>query len=705
MIDKTPIAPSNGAPLSLNSQLARWFNVAFLPIVVATIGCYASVLWVENDFRERALQTESVIEVLNKAEEEIQAAHLSFHSAQPETSPSNKEVLRRSFMLSIEVAESAVIAVAVGSDSEDFQKIRRGQAWTAWQKNFGSSVTVKKMDNLSELAVFSIIHIANFREKAINAMGNAEEGRVPEEQVANAYSQSSESLFDLSNLARQSQSQIIETETQITQRVSAIWVAIFAMILAYSYLSLQRRLSKTVTEPLTRIWIAARQLINGKYEIDIKADESNEVGMIAEDIRRLADVMKNQQAENERQRTEVLETIKRQEAQNQSLAEAKLAALNVLDDVETVRQQVKSERDKLEIILRSISDAVLVTNPQRSIIFANHAAETLLGVPIAQITGLHLRAALKMETPIAGEDALEFVEKAIRFRSPVEMVGKNNLVTNSGSRLAIGATASPMLNNDSDLIGLIITLRDVTREREEDRVKSEFISHASHQLRTPLTSAKWMIEMLTDDPPTCMDESQKETLRNITEVLHRMNEIVNTLLKVSRLDSNRVVFTKKDVDINKLLKEIVKEQESSLTRKNQKLELDLDSEVLPIMTDLELLRECLANFVSNAIKYTPTGGQVKVASRMDKEKDHIRVDVTDSGMGIPLEDQKSIFTKFFRAENAKQAQSDGNGLGLYIVKQFMEILGGSASFVSVENQGSTFTAIVPITPPAQPNSN
>lgn len=240
---------------------------------------------------------------------------------------------------------------------------------------------------------------------------------------------------------------------------------------------------------------------------------------------------------------------------------------------------------------------------------------------------------------------------------------------------------------------LISQMLDITKQKEVDQAKTEFVSLASHQLRTPLSSVKWYTEMLLAGDAGKITKIQKEYLGEIFVGNERMIDLVNALLNVSRIDLGTFIIEASNVDITKILKEEIKVLQHQLDIKKIKTDIKIDK-IKEVDADEKILRILFQNLISNAAKYTPERGKISI-SLLDHDSKKLKFIIKDTGFGIPKKDQKQIFTKLFRADNVKQKDTTGTGLGLYLVKSILDTIGGKISFKSEVDQGTTFEILIP----------
>ncbi len=235
--------------------------------------------------------------------------------------------------------------------------------------------------------------------------------------------------------------------------------------------------------------------------------------------------------------------------------------------------------------------------------------------------------------------------------------------------------------------------RDVTEEQLSDQMKSEFVSLASHQLRTPLTASKWLIERLRKTQTGPLNPKQLEIVSHLSQSTIRQIRLVNDLLNISRLESGRVSVTPRPTNLEELLQDIQSELSHNFKSKHQKISLEITTKVPKTLNvDPMLIREVILNLLSNASKYSPPKSTIQIS--ITRKDNDIIFNIQDAGMGIPIEDQPQIFSRFYRASNVVSQDIEGTGLGLYLVKMIINASGGEISFTS-SDKGTTFTFTLP----------
>ncbi len=243
------------------------------------------------------------------------------------------------------------------------------------------------------------------------------------------------------------------------------------------------------------------------------------------------------------------------------------------------------------------------------------------------------------------------------------------------------------------IIATVIT-NSFERLAEANRMKSEFVSVVSHQLRSPLSNLKWAVDFLMSGRIKDVSKKQIEYFKILKENISRMTELIADLLIVSRIEQKKFPLKKESFIMTNLVKEVIKRVEIFARASNVEIKSETKDNLPEIFGDPSQLKLVVENLLDNAVRYIKGRGRVKV--KVEKQNKNIYFEVKDNGVGIPKEDQKYIFQRFFRSANVMRHQTEGSGLGLYIAKSIIEKSGGKIGFNSQENKGSTFWFTIPI---------
>ncbi|MEI7741652.1 MAG: PAS domain S-box protein [bacterium] len=380
----------------------------------------------------------------------------------------------------------------------------------------------------------------------------------------------------------------------------------------------------------------------------------------------------------------------------QKNAEEQIA--KVLNDLQERSQKLAEEKLKSDSLLLNIGDGIIATDQDGNITTFNESAEKMLGFENKRLVGRTIAEAIKfvdekdVEIPLFQNPTVLALSTGKKFVPAPAMT--YYLKRANGKAFPAGITVTPYVFNQK-IIGTIMVFRDITIEKNIDQAKTEFVSLASHQLRTPLTAISWYTEMLLAGDAGKLSKEQADFAGMIAKDNRRMVDLVNSLLNVSRLELGVFVIEPQKLDLVAVAKEALDELKVQIKNKKMQVETAFQKDSIQISADPKLLHMIFQNYLSNAVKYTQPGGKIKLA--VAKNTDEYLITVSDNGYGIPKKDQSSIFTKLFRADNIKTKDTEGTGLGLYIVKQIAENSNGRAWFDSTEGKGTTFYIALPLT--------
>lgn len=345
-------------------------------------------------------------------------------------------------------------------------------------------------------------------------------------------------------------------------------------------------------------------------------------------------------------------------------------------------KNIREVRDDT-IITDYLTDGLLVFDNNSRLSLVNPQVERLFEVRKEKILRksileLNRFPGFKPLVSLLGGEIREFFRKELRIRV----------------NFILEITTVPMIVKE-EKVGTLVVLHNVTREKLVDRMKSEFVTLAAHQLRTPLSAVKWSLRMLLDEDLGKLSEEQKKFLQDTYKTNEKMIFLVNSLLNVSEIEEGKYLSKIVLSSIEDIIQSIVDAYKKEIERRKLRFEFKKPKEQLPkLMLDVEKMRIAIKNIFDNALKYTLPGGKVSISLRRDEKE--IEVQIQDTGVGILQYQQEKVFTKFFRGASIIKMETEGTGLGLFISKNIIEAHGGRIWFESEEGKGSTFYFTIPV---------
>lgn len=365
------------------------------------------------------------------------------------------------------------------------------------------------------------------------------------------------------------------------------------------------------------------------------------------------------------------------------------ARLNIYEEQNI--EQLTLERNKLEAVLMSIANGVVVCDNNDTVVLINNHAKELLELEDDQLLNSNIQQYVDTEGDYCFQEKIEEYKKLSLEEKSSKPITFN--ITIDGRILK--SIISPMFTKNHDYVGYIIVLIDITREIEMDQMKSQFISNVSHELRTPVTVLRSYIDTLYNYGDEFDEKTKKEFVETLNTEIIRLNSMVNDILDFSRLDSNAKI-EKDENDISQLVDACVSQVQVLLKEHNLKIEVEKDNDIPLLMFNYNSIARALTNYLSNAIKYAPQDSTIKVKLYKEPENNQVIVTVRDEGIGIAPEFQKKVFERFYRVEN-KTHSVKGTGLGLHLVKTTIEKHHFGHVFVNSQpGHGSTFGFTLPI---------
>ena len=369
----------------------------------------------------------------------------------------------------------------------------------------------------------------------------------------------------------------------------------------------------------------------------------------------------------------------------------------------TEKKKIALQQAELVAIVDSSDDAIIGKTLQGIITSWNSGAEKMYGYTPKEVIG----KSISMIVPKDHPSEIPAILKRIASGESIEHY-RTIRQTKDGRILDVSLTVSPIKNSKGEIVGASAIARDITetiknedkmmklqKDLEVEKVKEEFVSLASHQLRTPLTAIQGYTDMLLEGDAGEINEKQKHYLGQVYHANKRMLDLINALLNASRIDLGVFAIEPAPIDITQIAETQLQDLAMKIKEKKQNIEKEIDANIGLLNLDPKLTAILFQNLLSNAVKYTSEGGIIKLIVK--KAASDIRITVRDTGMGIPKAQQPQIFSKLFRADNARVADPDGTGLGLYVVKAIVEESGGKIWFETEENKGTSFYITVPLT--------
>ncbi len=358
--------------------------------------------------------------------------------------------------------------------------------------------------------------------------------------------------------------------------------------------------------------------------------------------------------------------------------------LEAQDEIEVARRRAEGEKEKTLTIITNFADGLLVFNQSKRLALINPQAEKFFQIE---------------KKDVIGKTISDFgrypLTKSLVFLlgQKIRKVFRKELAV--GGDLVLEASTVPMASGEEGGLGTLVILHDVSREKIIEKMKTEFVSLVAHQLKAPLAAIKWTLKMFLEGDLGKTTQEQTKFIGKTYDANEKMISLIDDLLNVARIEEGRYVYKPTLVGIEDLVQKVIGFSQEEIKNKKLKLDFVRPKTKLPqVLVDVEKIELAVQNLIDNAIKYTSQGGKVTISLKDGIKK--VEVSVADSGIGIPKNQQERVFTKFFRAANAMKAETEGTGLGLFIVKNIIKAHGGETWFESEEGKGTAFHFTLPV---------
>ncbi len=365
-----------------------------------------------------------------------------------------------------------------------------------------------------------------------------------------------------------------------------------------------------------------------------------------------------------------------------------------IEDLQIQVRLSQGQKRHAEAIVYSIRDAVIVVDEFDKLLMANEAAGKLFNFDYKN--SQHKPVSEFLGSGETKSDRAEFVDFLRQSRqSKARHIRREIVFSNEGKSRVFDCIVSCVYGEEERICGVAAVLHDITREKEISQMKNDFVSHVSHELKTPLASISACSEMLVDGEAND-EQTRKEFYSVIQNQAKRLNRLIGDILNTSRIESGLIKIEKEPVSLTILIEEQLQMIKSYAEEKNIEIISQKPIVFDQVYADKDMISQVIVNLLSNAVKYTPSGGKVKIETEVDEIAGLARVSITDTGVGIPEDEIEHIFDKFYRV-GANKKQADGTGLGLNLVKQIIEKAHDGRVFVtSKPGVGSTFGFELPL---------
>jgi two-component system, NtrC family, sensor histidine kinase KinB len=552
----------------------------------------------------------------------------------------------------IERQDSAILLMFLGYQEQGWNQFRENESqFFQWLGRAKDNITVEgedKIVNMIETEYSKYLdHVSELRP--ISIAGPRKTGAFYHETILPSFQSVRDTCIRLREINQENMFKVSDRAHFIAKR--AIWsMAIIGMVAIAIGLGFSLVLSNLLVKPVREMVDATQKIAEGNYEIEISTRSEDELGRLTDEFNSMAKKLKG------------------------------FHDLNI--------EQIMAEKRKSEAIIRSIDDGIILVDAEFKVTGMNPMARRILDLPPDSPQNRHFLEVLK------SEQLFNYIKESMESGKPPSIEEKENvfMVEREGTRRHYQFSITPVHGKKDFLIGVVLLLRDVTRLTELDRLKSEFVMTASHELRTPLTSIGMSIDLLLEGAIKKLNEKEQQLLLSAHEDLQRLKAFVSNLLDLSRIEAGKMEMELSSIPARILFEKTVTVFKAQSEEKAVNLSFDVPEGLPNVKADDNKITWVLTNLISNALRYTPSGGHIKLSA--ESFGPSVQISVGDDGPGIPYEYQSKIFDKFVQVKSDKAM--GGSGLGLAICKEIVRAHGGTIWVDSVPGAGSTFTFTLPI---------
>ncbi|MEZ4179985.1 MAG: ATP-binding protein [Candidatus Doudnabacteria bacterium] len=626
-------------------------------------------------------------------------------------------------------------ALLYGSKSQEFEKTQGGilkNEWKLYTANNPELIIPKVTDQQTAIVKQTLEQYKTVVSKALQIFALQKKvirltyQNQPLSQIKSSQNEISELFVQIDNLENeitQNMNLLAEINQNTTYRLIAeqgsrsTTIQVITIIISFfgliTMLTLGLYAIKTyITNPIKLLTTNIRKVSSGDLTTHVPVVSEDELGVLAKSFNymtdKLADSYQNLESKiaektkklatevdiSDKARRTALHVMEDLREEKDKLENSKTAMMNILEDIQDEKNRFKDqvvETQKFQLAVESASDQVIISDPEGIILYTNPATEKITGFSQDEIIGKKV-GTKELWGGHMSRDFYQELWRTIKIEKKV-FVGEVKNKRKSQEEYISQVSISPVLDQKGEVLFFVSIERDITKEKMVDQAKTEFVSLASHQLRTPLTAIGWYTEMLLAGDAGKITKKQKEFLEEVYAGNKRMVDLVNALLNVSRLELGTIAVEPEPANIIEIAQGVISDLKAIILEKQDKIVTHFDQNIPITPLDKKLVYMIFQNLLTNAIKYSPDKSTITTSIQTDET--NIKISVADQGLGIPQSQQDKIFTKLFRADNVKGTDTTGTGLGLYIIKSILDHSGGTIRFESIQNQGTTFFVTIP----------
>lgn len=486
----------------------------------------------------------------------------------------------------------------------------------------------------------------------------------------------------------------------LNKQIRLLLILSFAMLIGDSVLSYWT-VKLLMLNPLRDIYAGTKIIGDGNFNHKIELKNKDEIGDLANAINSMSEKLRF--------------SHEKMTKQTSHLKEVQLKLMQTLNETRDAKEKIEEEQNKTFAMISNLVDPVIVIDNEQKIILVNPSAKRILGIREDEI-GKKIKSLCDGRECIPkrlclcdfrGLIKVEYKSKVIKLNNQKYPIIEELTIGDLSSKKKLDAEinkvfkvlTSEVKDEKGNSFGHMKIFYDLTKEKIVDEMKSEFISIAAHQLRTPSSGVNWALKMILDGEMGKIPEEARQYLEKAAEANQQMVDLVKDLLNVSYIETGKFVYNFEKTNLATFIETIVEKSRIFASQSNITLIFSKPTTSIPeISLDQEKISLAIQNIINNAIKYSKEKGvvEISISYSSNNKADGINILIKDQGIGISKKDQSNLFSKFYRGDNAKKLQTEGSGLGLFITKKVIEAHGGKILCQSEDDKGTVFTIKIPV---------